>query len=148
MTIDAAVGLLQQEGGRALDPRVVQTFVKMYPRLAAEAETSQEPARKLTRVAVARAERGPGGWPACTNRRSRATCSRTSRSPTAKSTRSTKSPRRWAPAWASSDTMALISSKLTNIVPFSWCALFLYDEENETLQCRFATGIEADVISS
>ena len=45
-----------------------------------------------------------------------------------------------------SDTMALISSKLSNIVPFSCCALFLYNDETETLRCRFATGVEADVI--
>jgi diguanylate cyclase (GGDEF)-like protein len=40
----------------------------------------------------------------------------------------------------------LISSKLSNIVPFSCCALFLYNEDNETLRCRFATGVESDVI--
>jgi diguanylate cyclase (GGDEF)-like protein len=45
-----------------------------------------------------------------------------------------------------SDTMALISSKLSNIVPFSCCALFLYNDESETLRCRFATGVEAEVI--
>ena len=45
-----------------------------------------------------------------------------------------------------SDTMALISSKLSNIVPFSCCALFLYNDESETLRCRFATGVESDVI--
>src|SRR3954467_2656232 len=50
MTLDAAVGLLRQESGKALDPRVVQTFIDMYSTLAAEAEASQEPARKLTRV--------------------------------------------------------------------------------------------------
>ena len=44
------------------------------------------------------------------------------------------------------DTMALISSKLSNIVPFSCCALFLYSEESEVLRCRFATGVEADVV--
>jgi diguanylate cyclase (GGDEF)-like protein len=44
------------------------------------------------------------------------------------------------------DTMALISSKLSNIVPFSCCALFLYNEENETLRCRFATGVQAEQI--
>ena len=38
------------------------------------------------------------------------------------------------------DTMALISSKLTNLVPFSSCALFLFDEADDTLRCRFATG--------
>ena len=37
------------------------------------------------------------------------------------------------------DTMALISAKLSNLVPFSCAALFLYDEETETLRCRFAT---------
>jgi GAF domain-containing protein len=42
--------------------------------------------------------------------------------------------------------MALISSKLSNIVPFSCCALFLYNEENETLRCRFATGVQAEQI--
>jgi diguanylate cyclase (GGDEF)-like protein len=47
-----------------------------------------------------------------------------------------------------SDTMALISSKLSNIVPFSCCALFLYNDEMETLRCRFATGIESEVIQT
>src|SRR6478672_181166 len=46
------------------------------------------------------------------------------------------------------DTMALISSKLSNIVPFSCCALFLYSDETEMLRCRFATGVEADVVQS
>ncbi len=47
-----------------------------------------------------------------------------------------------------SDTMALISSKLSNLVPFSSCALFLFDEESDTLRCRFATGVEADAIGT
>ena len=50
MSLEAAKGLLRQEANKALDPRVVQTFIEMYPALAAEAEASQEPARKLTRV--------------------------------------------------------------------------------------------------
>ena len=44
------------------------------------------------------------------------------------------------------DTMALIASKLTNLVPFSACALFLFDEPDDMLRCRFATGAEADAI--
>jgi diguanylate cyclase (GGDEF)-like protein len=31
-------------------------------------------------------------------------------------------------------------------VPFSACALFLYDEASESLNCGFATGLDADVI--
>ena len=63
MSLDAAIGLLRQESGKALDPRVVQTFIEMYPTLAAEADASAEPSRKLTRVADARADRGAGGRP-------------------------------------------------------------------------------------
>jgi uroporphyrinogen-III synthase len=44
------------------------------------------------------------------------------------------------------DTMALISAKLSNLVPFSCAALFLYDEETESLRCRFATGVDAELI--
>src|ERR1700681_5113480 len=44
--------------------------------------------------------------------------------------------------------MALMSPKLSNIVPFSCCALFLYNDENETLRCRFATGTEADIVQT
>ena len=45
-----------------------------------------------------------------------------------------------------SDTMSLITSKLMSLVPFTSCALFLYDEPSETLRCRFATGVEAEDI--
>src|SRR5204862_7942791 len=34
MSLDAAMGLLRQESTKALDPRVVQTFIDMYPTLA------------------------------------------------------------------------------------------------------------------
>jgi diguanylate cyclase (GGDEF)-like protein len=46
-----------------------------------------------------------------------------------------------------SDTMALISAKLSNLVPFSCAALFLFDEETEMLRCRFATGTDAELIN-
>jgi len=45
-----------------------------------------------------------------------------------------------------SDTMALISSKLSNLVPFSACALFLHADDNDMLRCRFATGVDAEII--
>src|SRR5499427_2851256 len=50
MSCAEAFDVLRQESGRHLDPRVVSTFIEMYPALAAEADASQEPARKLTRV--------------------------------------------------------------------------------------------------
>jgi diguanylate cyclase (GGDEF)-like protein len=42
-----------------------------------------------------------------------------------------------------SDTMALISSKISKIVPWSGCALFLCQPESDMLRCRFAAGVDA-----
>ena len=47
---------------------------------------------------------------------------------------------------AIADTMALVSSKLSHVVPFSACALFLYSERTEHLLCRFATGTDSELI--
>ena len=150
MSFEAAIGLLRQESGKALDPRVVQMFIDMYPELAAEAEASQEPARKLTRVPT----HAPTAAPSVglVNESSQATgAARTNVfQDIALAHREIYALYEIAQAMGSSlgvsDTMALISSKLSNIVPFSCCALFLYNEENETLRCRFATGVESDVI--
>ncbi|MCC7416723.1 MAG: diguanylate cyclase [Acidobacteria bacterium] len=146
MNLDAAIGLLRQESGKALDPRVVQSFVDMHPALAAEADATA-PVRQLTRIATgAEAAKpavgllqeasAPGGTNVFQD--------------IALAHREIYALYEIAQAMGSSlgvsDTMALISSKLSNIVPFSCCALFLYSEESETLRCRFATGVEADLI--
>jgi len=41
------------------------------------------------------------------------------------------------------DTMALISSKLMNIIPWSGSALFLMNSDGDALKCRFAAGVDA-----
>src|SRR5438067_2312739 len=144
MSFEAAIGLLRQESGKALDPRVVQTFIDMYPALQAEAESSQEPARRLTRVPT----QAPAAQPAVGLVES---ASRTNVfEDIALAHREIYALYEIAQAMGSSlgvaDTMALISSKLSNIVPFSCCALYLYNEETEVLRCRFATGTEADLV--
>src|SRR5262245_12337602 len=146
MSFDAAIGLLCQESGRALDPRVVQMFIDMYPALAAEAEASQEPARKLTRVPT----HAPTAAPAFGLVDESSGVTGTARSNVfqdiAHAHREIYALYEIAQAMGSSlgvsDTMALISSKLSNIVPFSCCALFLYNEENETV--RYRRGIRRD----
>ena len=45
-----------------------------------------------------------------------------------------------------SDMMSLISSKLSSLVPFSSCALFLYSKSTEQLHYRFATGTDSELI--
>jgi diguanylate cyclase (GGDEF)-like protein/putative nucleotidyltransferase with HDIG domain len=144
MAFEAAMGLLQQESGKALDPRVVSTFTSLYPVLAAEAEASQEPMRQLTRVPA----HAPAARPAVglVHESPRTTVFQD----IALAHREIYALYEIAQAMGSSlgvsDTMALISSKLSNIVPFSNCSLYLIGEDPETLGCRFATGVEADVI--
>jgi diguanylate cyclase (GGDEF)-like protein/putative nucleotidyltransferase with HDIG domain len=145
LSLDAALNLLRQESGKALDPRVVQTFIDLYPRLHEEADASQEPPRRLTREPA----HAPAAQPAV---------GLVNESPAKTSVfedialahREIYALYEIAQAMGSSlgvaDTMALISSKLSTLVPFSCCALFLYNEESETLRCRFATGRESDVI--
>src|SRR5437763_1137358 len=152
MSIEAAISLLRQEGGKALDPRVVHTFIEMYPALAAEAEASQEPERKLTRVPTdAPTARPAVGLVSDSTPAGAGGVARTNVFENiALAHREIYALYEIAQAMGSSlgiaDTMALIASKLSNIVPFSCCALFLYNEEAEVLRCRFATGVEAEAI--
>jgi diguanylate cyclase (GGDEF)-like protein/putative nucleotidyltransferase with HDIG domain len=145
ISFDSAVKLLQQESGKALDPRVVSTFIEMYPALAAEAEATQEPARKLTRVPP----HAPAAKPAVGLVNESAARTNVF-DDIAFAHREIYALYEIAQAMGSSlgvsDTMALISTKLSNIVPFSCCALFLYNEESESLRCRFATGVESEFV--
>jgi diguanylate cyclase (GGDEF)-like protein/putative nucleotidyltransferase with HDIG domain len=152
MSFEAAIALLKQESGKALDPRVVNTFIDMYPALAAQAEASQEPPRKLTRVPT----HAPTARPAVGLVAESASPSTAGASNVfhdiALAHREIYALYEIAQAMGSSlgvaDTMALISSKLSNIVPFSCCALFLYNDETETLRCRFATGAESEIVQT
>jgi diguanylate cyclase (GGDEF)-like protein len=44
------------------------------------------------------------------------------------------------------ETMKVIASKLTTLVPYSCFALYLCNEERDALTCRFATGTDADIV--
>src|SRR4051812_23420910 len=146
MSLDAAMGLLRQESTKALDPRVVQTFIDMYPTLEREADASAEPSRKLTRVPT----HAPSAAPAVGLVDESGSARTNVFQDIALAHREIYALYEIAQAMGSSlgvsDTMALISSKLSNIVPFSCCALFLYNDDTETLRCRFATGVEAETI--
>lgn len=145
MAHDAALSLLQQEAGRALDPAVVQMFIKMAGDLEAAAETVETATpRRLTLEPTSERGRPAVGFQPEGNKGS------TVFEDIALAHKEIYALYEIAQTMGTSlgvaDTMALISSKLSNLVPFSACALFLYDEEADTLRCRFATGVEADVV--
>jgi diguanylate cyclase (GGDEF)-like protein len=142
---EAAISVLQEESGRALDPRVVSFFLQMLPALSAEAARVETPAAEEVSIdsPVKLVDRGAGA-PAETK-------------PTvfddiAHAHREIYALYEIAQTLGTSlnvtDTMGLISSKLSTIVPFTSCALFLFYEQQGTLQCRFASGAEADVLGT
>ena len=127
MAVDAAVSLIEQEAGKALDPRAVEAFLRVLPRVREEAEGSGKTAvapRGTTKstvfddIAVAHGEIYALYQIAQT----------------------------MGTSLGVSDSMAHIASKLTTLVPFSACTLFLYDSATDTLRCRFAIGTDFELM--
>ena len=143
MGFEAAIGLLQQEAGKGLDPTVVNRFIELLPALQAEAATLEQ----STRTPVPAAEPTFGQPATCLTAEP---SKKNVFDDIAQAHRESYALYEIAQAMGTSlgvsDTMALISAKLSNLVPFSCAALFLFDEKGETLRCRFATGTDADVI--
>jgi diguanylate cyclase (GGDEF)-like protein/putative nucleotidyltransferase with HDIG domain len=147
MTHDAAIALLNQESGKALDPTVVQMFIRMLPELAAEADRLENaPGRRLSLESTSDRGRPAVGFPPQSAK------STTVFEDIAHAHREIYALYEIAQTMGTSlgvaDTMALISSKLSSLVPFTSCALFLFDEEPDALRCAFATGAEADAIGT
>ena len=145
MGFDAAIGLLQQEAAKGLDPNVVNKFIELLPALQIEAATLEQTMRRTSAPedhgqAIGRPATGLTPEPTKKN----------VFDDIALAHREIYALYEIAQAMGTSlgvsDTMALISAKLSNLVPFSCAALFLYDEESETLRCRFATGTDAEII--
>ena len=142
ITLDAAIGLLKQESGKALDPRIVDAFVTALPELLA-AETPDPDLAVPTSP--------DAGEPGLTS------LDRTAAQPQPSVFADIAVARReiyglyqiaqsMGTSLGVAETMALISSKLSDLVPFSACGLFLYSKPDERLQCRFATGTDSELI--
>lgn len=145
ISVDAAIALIQQEAGKALDPRVVDAFVNALPELERDAQCLALDTPRL----LAAAQVGEG--------------LRTLAAPSipekpkpsvfddiAVAHREIYALYQIAQSMGTSlgvaDTMTLISPKLTDLVPFSASALFLYTDTTDNLQCRFATGTDSELL--
>ncbi len=135
---ESAIGLLKHEAGRALDPKLVPMFVELLPKMIAElAPGEHESAPSETAPAV-----------------SGSTAAGLVAAPTGNAFENIALAHReiyalyeiaqsMGTSLGVSDTMALISSKLSKIVSWSGCALFLYQQDSDSLTCRFAAGVDA-----
>jgi diguanylate cyclase (GGDEF)-like protein/putative nucleotidyltransferase with HDIG domain len=136
MTFEAAVALIEQEAGKALDPRAVAAFVRVLPQVQSEVEELERKSAPVDAVSVqaARRERGKSSVfddIAIAHGEIYALY---------------QIAQTMGTSLGVSDSMALITSKLTSLVPFSACTLFLYDENTNLLTCRFATGTDFELM--
>ena len=138
MTFEAAVALIEQESGKALDPRAVEAFVRVLPQVRGEAESADK-------------ERKSGPVDASSAQTTRTERPKSSVFNDIATTHGEiyalyQIAQTMGTSLGVSDSMALIASKLTSLVPFSACTLFLYDESTNTLTCRFATGTDYELM--
>jgi diguanylate cyclase (GGDEF)-like protein/putative nucleotidyltransferase with HDIG domain len=145
MSNEAAIALLNQEKGKALDPTVLEMFIRMLPDLTKQVTQLEDTPRRLT---VSPQVEGtitlPGAWADSKGTNVFDDIAHAHREIYALY----EIAQTMGTSLGVSDTMALITSKLISLVPFSSCALFLFDEDTETLRCRFATGSESDALAS
>src|SRR5438094_804265 len=138
LTHDSAVGLLRHETGRALDPKLVPLFIEHLPALVAELGIQEQPTTNAEPPDAIGGSTAVGLIPAS---------GANAFENIALAHREIYALYEIAQAMGTSlgvaDTMALISSKISKIVPWSGCALFLYNQESDSLKCRFAAGVDA-----
>ncbi len=134
---ESAVGLLRHEAGRALDPQLVPIFIELLPKLAAEMGEEPFPSPAEEEIEAARAM--PIGMAATANHSAFENIALAHREIYALY----EIAQSMGTSLGVSDTMALISSKLSKLVPWSGCTLFLFHPESNSLRCRFAAGVDA-----
>jgi diguanylate cyclase (GGDEF)-like protein len=139
MSVEGAVALLQQEAGKALDPQVVEMFVRILPELRADIQQLNLDVPTLPMPELAANMPSAAGDAAPSVFQDIALAHREIYA-------LYQIAQTMGTSLGLADTMEVISSKLTELVPFSACALFLHTEASDTLQCRFATGVDAGLL--
>jgi diguanylate cyclase (GGDEF)-like protein/putative nucleotidyltransferase with HDIG domain len=138
LSSDSAVGLLRHEAGRALDPVLVALFIDMLPSLLAEAAAEE---RKDAAPELAEPIEGggtsSGAVPPTTSAFENIALAHREIYALYEIAQS------MGTSLGVADTMALISAKLTKLVPWSGCALYLLQPDIDSISCSFASGVDA-----
>ena len=141
-----AVERLRAEAGSALDPVLVDRFIGMLPELQAELERRGNAAPLPSMVTSGTAAEGRAGDDLPIETRTAGHAYHD----IARAHREVYALYEIAQTMGTSlglaDTMTLIASKLSPLIPFSSCALFLHNEENDSLSCRFSSGVDCDLL--
>ena len=145
--IEAAAELIRQEAGKALDPRAVEEFLRILPDVLAQVEATII-GRPRLHITMSASEGAPiSGTPRAT-----ANARASVFEDIAVAHREIYALYELAQTMGTtlgvSETMGHIASKLSRVVPFAGCSLFLYSEDEDTLQCRFASGTDAELFQN
>jgi diguanylate cyclase (GGDEF)-like protein/putative nucleotidyltransferase with HDIG domain len=135
---DDALRILQAGAGNAFDPAIVKEFTRLVPTLNPSPLDESSRKRRLasdhieheTATTVARATGGNAFAEIALANRESYTLYEIAHA--------------MGKSLSLTETMTLISSKISGLVPFSSCALFV--REQNTLRCRFATGMNAHLM--
>jgi diguanylate cyclase (GGDEF)-like protein/putative nucleotidyltransferase with HDIG domain len=138
MTVEAAVALIEQDAGKALDPEAVEAFIRILPQVRGDAEAIDKE-RKSGPIDATDAQGG-------VSRRLTSSVFNDIAIAHGEIYALYQIAQTMGTSLGVSDTMALIASKLTSLVPFSACTLYLYDEHTDLLTCRFATGTDYELM--
>jgi len=138
---DAAIRMIQGEAGQALDPAIVAEFTKLVPVLT--------PPTNDGFLRWIRRPNDPVTHEPATDDRVRVGANAFAEIASAK--RETYALYEIAQSMGRSmsltETMTLVSAKLSELVPFSTCALFVR-RGDEDLRCRFSIGLHADLLEN
>jgi diguanylate cyclase (GGDEF)-like protein/putative nucleotidyltransferase with HDIG domain len=136
LSVEGAVSLLKHEAGRALDPALVDIFVERLPEFLAGCEAAYPDSRHPRTLELIGEPDTPRDDPRAAAFENIGLAHR-----------EIYALYEIAQAMGTSlgvaDTMALISSKLTKIIPWSGCALYLQQPDAHVLRCRYAAGVDA-----
>ena len=135
---DSAAALLRHESGLALDPTLVRVFVELLPSLVAEDDAHSEALEAMHAKALEGQSAPAEGFALAAPNSAFENINLAHREIYALY----EIAQSMGTSLGVADTMALISSKLINIIPWSGSALFLMNG-TDSLKCRFASGTDA-----
>jgi len=136
---DEATELLRKEAGAALDPRLVKTFIDLLPALLAESAEHEQNVPATRTIGASKVGATAAGLVPDAPQSAFENIALAHREIYALY----EIAQPMSTSLGAADTMALISSKLAKIVPWSGCSLFLRDPKTQSLKCAFAVGLDA-----
>jgi diguanylate cyclase (GGDEF)-like protein/putative nucleotidyltransferase with HDIG domain len=160
LPIDQATELIKSEAGKALDPKAVDTFLRILPdvraQMDARAKVEADLQAGLSRTHSVRLQPDPPstseGAPMSGSPRAAASVRASVFEDIAVAHREVYALYEMAQSMGTTlgvtETMGRIATNLSRVVPFAACSLFLYSEEEDTVHCRFAAGTDAELFQT